>query len=762
VENFSIITTLVTAFGLALIFGWFAERFLKTPALVGFIMAGVAVTLIPGLPPVDRDITAQFTEIGVILLMFGVGLHFSVADLIKVKGVAVTGAVLQMLISGTAGTLLAHGSWDWDWARSIVFGLTLSCASTVVVTKALEMRRLTTDPRGQVAIGWLIVQDLVTVFIMVCLPLIAQLTFQNDTAIDPRAVVISLSKTLFGLVIFVAGMLIVGRRVFPWILSKIAALGSRELFTLCVLTIAIGIAYGAGAMFNVSFALGAFFAGMVMRESDYAHRAAKNSLPLQDAFAVLFFVSVGLMLDWHVFLRQPLQVLGVMLIIMLITSTVSALLVLLLRWPLDTALTVGACVSQIGEFSYILCAQGISLKLADSNTMSLIVAASIMTIALNPVMFAMIPKVRHLAVTHVPYLRRAAMRETPMLAKAVPQKSRTGLSGHVVVVGVNDVARALMPRLEGAGVSTVYVTDDATLAKKPLEGEKASYFFGDPLDPMTLVKSRIMSANFLVLPENDPILNKQIIATARQLRPDLNIFVRTQTPAEAAELNPDEHTTVICDVTASMQAFVDRLREEADRLAAEKGDDDDDDDDEIKPEPAPAPAPAPVPAPRRSLFARFRSKVSRGKGKAEKKALPAAEAAEAKPEPTAEKKPAKKHFWQRLHLKRRAKAAAAPAAGKADAGSTRSAQAETAAEKAEPVKAEPVKAEPVKAEPAEANAEKAEPVKAEPEKTEPAKAEPEKAAPEKPAAETAEDSESKAAPAEKSVAAASPESGEAK
>lgn len=691
-------------------------------------MAGVAVTLIPGLPPVDRGITSQFAEIGVILLMFGVGLHFSVADLIKVKGVAVTGAILQMLISGTAGTLLAHGSWDWDWARSIVFGLTLSCASTVVVTKALEMHRLTTDPSGQVAIGWLIVQDLVTVFIMVCLPLIAQLSFQNGTAIDPRAVVISLSKTLFGLVIFVAGMLIVGRRVFPWILSKIAALGSRELFTLCVLTIAIGIAYGAGAIFNVSFALGAFFAGMVMRESDYAHRAAKNSLPLQDAFAVLFFVSVGMMLDWHVFLRQPLQVLGVMLIIMLITSTVSALLVLLLRWPLDTALTVGACVSQIGEFSYILCAQGISLKLADSNTMSLIVAASIMTIALNPVMFAMIPKVRHLAVTHVPYLRRAAMRETPMLAKAAPQKTRAGLSGHVVVVGVNDVARALMPRLEGAGVSTVYVTDDATLAKKPLEGEKASYFFGDPLDPMTLVKSRIMSANFLVLPEDDPILNKQIIATARQLRPDLNIFVRTQTPAEAAELNPDDHTTVICDVTASMQAFVDRLREEADRIAAEKGDDDDDDD-EIKPEPAPAPAPAPS----RSLFARFRSKVSRGKGKAEKKALPAAEAAEAKPElepePTAKKKPAKKHFWQRLHLKRRAKAAAAAAAEKADAGSVRSAQAETEAEKAGPVKAEPVKAEP-----AEAAAEKAE----------------------------AADGGSKAAPAEKSEAAAAPESGEAK
>ena len=242
-DQFSIITTLVTGFGLALVFGWLAERFLKTPTLVGYIIAGVSVGLFPLLPNVDRVVTEQFAEIGVMLLMFGVGLHFSVADLVKVKGVAVTGAMLQMAASGAAGTAVALLAWDWALPNAIVFGMTLSCASTVVVMKALELRKLSVTPSGQVAIGWLVVQDLVTVFIMVCLPLVAQVT-QGEGPVDPRLIVISLSKTLLGVAVFVAGMLIVGKRLFPWILQRVALSGSRELFTLCVLAIAIGIASG--------------------------------------------------------------------------------------------------------------------------------------------------------------------------------------------------------------------------------------------------------------------------------------------------------------------------------------------------------------------------------------------------------------------------------------------------------------------------------------------------------------------------------------
>ena len=408
-DQFSIITTLVTGFGLALVFGWLAERFLKTPTLVGYIIAGVSVGLFPLLPNVDRVVTEQFAEIGVMLLMFGVGLHFSVADLVKVKGVAVTGAMLQMAASGAAGTAVALLAWDWALPNAIVFGMTLSCASTVVVMKALELHKLSVTPSGQVAIGWLVVQDLVTVFIMVCLPLVAQVT-QGEGPVDPRLIVISLSKTLLGVAVFVAGMLIVGKRLFPWILQRVALSGSRELFTLCVLAIAIGIAYGAGAIFNVSYALGAFFAGMVMRESSFAHRAARNCLPLQDAFSVLFFISVGLMLDPYVFVNEPWAVIAVMLIIMCITSSVTAALVLLLGWPLDTALVMGACVSQLGEFSFILCGQGIALGIATSGTMSIVVAASILTIALNPLMFTAIPHVRNLLVSRRPFFARMAER----------------------------------------------------------------------------------------------------------------------------------------------------------------------------------------------------------------------------------------------------------------------------------------------------------------------------------------------------------------
>ena len=578
-DNFSIITTLVTGFGLALVFGWLAERFLKTPALVGFIIAGVAVSLFPWLPDVDRHVTEQFAEIGVMLLMFGVGLHFSIADLAKVKAVAVTGAVTQMTVSTLAGSAVAMLAWDWALPQAVVFGLTLSCASTVVVTKALELRHLTSDMSGQVAIGWLIVQDLVTVFIMVCLPLFAQ-TVTGDGAVDPKVIVVSLTKTLLGLVVFVAGMLIVGRRVFPWILKNVAMSGSRELFTLCVLAIAIGIAYGAGAIFNVSFALGAFFAGMVMRESSFAHRAAKNSLPLQDAFAVLFFVSVGLMLDWHVFISDPWAILSVMLIIIGVTSAVGALLVLLLGWPLDIALTLGACLAQIGEFSFILCGQGISLKLATTETMSLIVAASIMTIALNPLMFAVIPRVRYVLVTRSKWMRRAAMREAPM-STLPPQTPRRMLTGHVIVACTTPVVRAILARLEKENVPVVCFASSSDNVPEVDEEHNKAFLVGDPADPMMLVKAHIMSASLLVLPSPDIMLNRRIMHEARQLKPDLNIIIRVVRPEDIDSVQTDEHTRVICDVVTATDALSAEIRS---FYRTDADDDDEGDDDDVTPE----------------------------------------------------------------------------------------------------------------------------------------------------------------------------------
>lgn len=548
-DQFSIITTLVTGFGLALVFGWLAERFLKTPTLVGYIIAGVSVGLFPLLPNVDRVVTEQFAGIGVMLLMFGVGLHFSVADLVKVKGVAVTGAMLQMAASGAAGTAVALLAWDWALPNAIVFGMTLSCASTVVVMKALELHKLSVTPSGQVAIGWLVVQDLVTVFIMVCLPLVAQVT-QGEGPVDPRLIVISLSKTLLGVAVFVAGMLIVGKRLFPWILQRVALSGSRELFTLCVLAIAIGIAYGAGAIFNVSYALGAFFAGMVMRESSFAHRAARNCLPLQDAFSVLFFISVGLMLDPYVFVNEPWAVIAVMLIIMCITSSVTAALVLLLGWPLDTALVMGACVSQLGEFSFILCGQGIALGIATSGTMSIVVAASILTIALNPLMFTAIPHVRNLLVSRRPFFARMAERVSP-LASVEPKT----IKGHVLIAGVNEVVLALLPRLEARGIDfTCFVMSDTTAAVVD-SYKHGSAIVGNPSDPALLVQGHLVDAEVLVLPSSDMVLNKTVFAAARELKHDCRIIVRVANPENLRAVPSDEHTRILNDTQIASESL---------------------------------------------------------------------------------------------------------------------------------------------------------------------------------------------------------------
>lgn len=548
-DQFSIITTLVTGFGLALVFGWLAERFLKTPTLVGYIIAGVSVGLFPLLPNVDRVVTEQFAEIGVMLLMFGVGLHFSVADLVKVKGVAVTGAMLQMAASGAAGTAVALLAWDWALPNAIVFGMTLSCASTVVVMKALELHKLSVTPSGQAAIGWLVVQDLVTVFIMVCLPLVAQVT-QGEGPVDPRLIVISLSKTLLGVAVFVAGMLIVGKRLFPWILQRVALSGSRELFTLCVLAIAIGIAYGAGAIFNVSYALGAFFAGMVMRESSFAHRAARNCLPLQDAFSVLFFISVGLMLDPYVFVNEPWAVIAVMLIIMCITSSVTAALVLLLGWPLDTALVMGACVSQLGEFSFILCGQGIALGIATPGTMSIVVAASILTIALNPLMFTAIPHVRKLLVSRRPFFARMAERVSP-LASVEPKT----IKGHVLIAGVNEVVLALLPRLEARGIDfTCFVMSDTTAAVVD-SYKHGSAIVGNPSDPALLVQGHLVDAEVLVLPSSDMVLNKTVFAAARELKHDCRIIVRVASPENLRAVPSDEHTRILNDTQIASESL---------------------------------------------------------------------------------------------------------------------------------------------------------------------------------------------------------------
>lgn len=384
-HDINLIAILVAAFGLALVLGYLATR-LKVPPLVGYLLAGILIgPTTPGFVG-DMGLAHQLSEIGVMLLMFGVGLHFSLSDLMAVKRLAIPGAVLQILLS----TLLGVGLgllWDMSAMGAIVFGLSLSVASTVVLLRSLEARDLLLTSEGKVAVGWLVVEDLVMVLMLVLLPVVADMVGtghgQEQSVAAASNVWLSLGLTFVKLAGFVALMLIVGKRVLPWVLAKVAQTGSRELFTLCVIAVALGTAFFAAAVFEVSFALGAFFAGMMLRESDLSHRAAEESLPLRDAFAVLFFVSVGMLFDPLIVLREPVLLLLTVLVVMIGKTLIAAGFVLLSRYSLRTAAVVSVSLAQIGEFSFILAGMGVAMGLIDQAAYSVILAAAFLSIAFN-------------------------------------------------------------------------------------------------------------------------------------------------------------------------------------------------------------------------------------------------------------------------------------------------------------------------------------------------------------------------------------------
>jgi CPA2 family monovalent cation:H+ antiporter-2 len=387
-HDVTLIIMLAAAFGGALVLGWLAHR-LRLPAIVGFLAAGVLIG--PATPGyvADMALASQLAEIGVMLLMFGVGLHFSLDDLVKVRGIALPGALLQIAAALAMGFGLAHW-WGWPWGAGLVFGMTLSVASTVVLLKALEARGLLESSDGKIAVGWLVVEDLVMVLVLVLLPVVAPLMLPEGTgeAVSGKALGAAIGLTVLKVTAFFVVMLVIGRRVYPKLLWAIAKTGNRELFTLAVVSSAIGIAVGAAALFDVSFALGAFFAGMMMRESDFSHRAAEESLPLRDAFAVLFFVSVGMLFDPAVLVEEPLRVLAVVGVVVVGKTIAAIAVVRALRYPWRTALTVGSSLAQIGEFSFILAGLGLALGLLGQEAMSLIVAGAVVSIAINPLLFA--------------------------------------------------------------------------------------------------------------------------------------------------------------------------------------------------------------------------------------------------------------------------------------------------------------------------------------------------------------------------------------
>lgn len=529
-----LIATIAAAFGLALVLGFIAAR-LKLPALVGYLAAGIAIG--PGTPGFVADVAlaGELAEIGVMLLMFGVGLHFSMQDLLAVRRIAVPGAVLQMGVATAMGVGLGMW-WGWGFGPALVFGLALSVASTVVLLKALESREVLDTGNGRIAVGWLVVEDLAMVLVLVLLPALAGLLGGQapDGAAASGSLWMALGRTLVAVAAFVVLMLVVGRRVFPWVLWQVARTGSRELFTLAVVAAAVTLAFGSAKLFGVSYALGAFFAGMVLRESQFSHRAADETLPLRDAFAVLFFVSVGMLFDPQVLLEQPLHVLAVVAVIVVGKSIAAGALVLLLHYPLNTALVVSASLAQIGEFSFILAGLGASLKLLPPEGHSLILAGALISIALNPLLFAAVAPVQDWLLERSQWARSLAGRDDP-LAELPAETDRRLLSRQVVLVGYGRVGRAVADALEAGGVAHIVVDARRDRVEALREAGRAAVF-GDAAEAMTLVQAHVADARLLVVATPETVTVRAMIDIARRLNPGIGVLVRSANDEEATRL----------------------------------------------------------------------------------------------------------------------------------------------------------------------------------------------------------------------------------
>ncbi|WP_225783135.1 YbaL family putative K(+) efflux transporter [Xenophilus sp. Marseille-Q4582] len=551
----SLIYTIAAALGMALVLGFFAAR-LRLPALVGYLLAGVIIgPYTPGFVA-DPDIAAQLAEIGVMLLMFGVGLHFSLDDLLAVRKIALPGAIVQIATATLMGVGLSMW-WGWSLGAALVFGLALSVASTVVLLRALENLGILDTHTGRIAVGWLVVEDLAMVLVLVLLPPLAGLLggqAQAGDAVDAADIWRTLGITLLQVGGFVLLMLVVGRRVFPWLLWQVTRTGSRELFTLCVVAAAVSIAYASSALFGVSFALGAFFAGMVMRESEFSHRAAEESLPLRDAFAVLFFVSVGMLFNPSVLLERPLQVLAVVLVIVVGKSFAACALVLAFRYPLATALTVSASLAQIGEFSFILIALGLKYQMMPPEAQSLVLAGALISIAINPLCFRGIQPIQAWLQKHSAFARRMEAREDPLAELPMSTEARY-LSKQVVLVGYGRVGRRIARELRARDIPFVIADQNRELIER-LRDKGAAAVWGDAAEPAVLIQAHIARAHVLVVAIADAMNVRQMIETARTLNPQIQIVVRSHNEAEAELLAQESQATVFLGEHELAQAMV--------------------------------------------------------------------------------------------------------------------------------------------------------------------------------------------------------------
>ncbi|MDI9819141.1 MULTISPECIES: cation:proton antiporter [unclassified Legionella] len=529
-----LITTIAMALALALVMGFIAV-YLRLPTLVGYLLAGVMIgPYTPGFVA-NAEIAHELAEIGVMLLMFGVGLHFSLADLLKVRKISIPGAIVQMAVA----TILGSGAaiaWGWDYSGALIFGISLSVASTVVLLRALDERGALESINGRIAVGWLLVEDLAMVVVLVLLsPLSHWLGGTSATADSPLWLVLLI--TFIKISTFIALMLLVGQRLFPKLLWHIAHTGSRELFTLCVIAAAVSIAYGAARLFGVSFALGAFFAGMIMRESAFSHRAAEESLPFRHAFAVLFFVSVGMLFNPAVLIEQPFQVLTVVGIIVVGKSLAAFVLVLAFRYPLHSALIVSASLAQIGEFSFILAELAIRLGMFPTEGRNFIVAGALISIAINPLVFKLIDPI-HQWLRASTKLARLFDRPDDPLAELPMTTSEKYLAGQVILVGYGRVGKRIASLLSEETIPYVVVDENRELVERlRISGTPAVY--GNAADPSVLIQAHIARASMLLIVISDPVYVRQMIKCASTLNPGIETVIRTHNEDEAQLLQKD-------------------------------------------------------------------------------------------------------------------------------------------------------------------------------------------------------------------------------
>ena len=530
-HDVDLIILLAVGFGMALIFGYIAAR-LRLPPLIGYLVAGIIIS--PNTPGVvgDMQLANQLAELGVMFLMFGVGMHFSLKDLIQVRRIALPGAILQIAVATLLGIAVSM-YWGWSLGSAIVFGLSLSCASTIVLLKALGDRGLLDSVNGKIAVGWLLVEDLVMVVALVLLPATAvllggQALPGTDTS---QSIWVTIGITLLKVTGFIAFMLIIGKRLVPMILQLVARLGSRELFTLTVVAAAVSIAYGSYAVFGVSMALGAFFAGMVVKESDFSHRAEEETLPLREIFSILFFVSVGMLFDPAISLAEPLRILAVVAIIMVGKTLAAIALVLFFRYPINTALTVGASLAQIGEFSFILATLGLSLGLLTQDAQNLILAGALFSITLNSFVFSAIEPAQRW-IRERSHLARLLERSGDPLAMLPDEMDQEYLRDQVVIIGYGGVGRRISENLIQQNIKVVIAEENREIVEK-LRFEGIAAVSGEATEPYVLIQAHIQHARLLVISPMDILDIHRIIDIAKQLNPEIQVLICAESKEEA-------------------------------------------------------------------------------------------------------------------------------------------------------------------------------------------------------------------------------------